>query len=711
MRSNRRAKPSSSSAAAKPSSSSSAAASSSSSASAAAKPVLDDAISKSNTESGLKQPVNYDSPLQNPNPNSGGDEAEWSYCTEEQLEEFLVLKLESIYKEAISKLVALGYSEDIALKAVLSNGHCYGGMDLLANILSNSLQALNSSNGDTKEFNTVFSDLKQLEKYALTGLVCLLQQIRPNLNKGQALCSLLMSDLHIGRASTIEIPEPNNGYPVPDVLASSAAVASDAAAHGGSINLADGVIAQSLFQGGLGFLGSGGGGQEINLNLQREIEFPERFDLSPSMKSLLKRNVAMFAAGYRANLKRSQTLPARDASGSAMSNLDSTAVSGDPNEKSGVGQCLDDQDIFKELVSKLCDLSLHEKGFVPEDQRDKVIIDLVCQIKDLEKQVEERREWAQQKAVQAARKLTSDMNELKTLRMAREEAQRLKQGKQSIDDATMKKLSEMESGLRHASVEVDRANVAVRTLEQENAEIRAEMEASKLSASETTTACKEVAKREKKLLKKLQTWEKQKAKLEKEIADENVKILQTQEELDQIRQSQKEAEIKWKEEMEAKEEAERLVEEVRRSKEADETNNKRRLEALRVKTELDFERYKDDVQRLEQELSRLQTSVKSAKLHSNASSGNKSEGPKTETIAKLLQQLDNLEGFSEENEVNGGRECIICKKGEVSVVFLPCTHQVMCASCSDEYGRNAQAACPCCRVLIQQRIHVFGASS
>ncbi|CAL0331203.1 unnamed protein product [Lupinus luteus] len=666
-----------------------------------AKPPPPSSSAKSKPKSGLKplkQPVNHDSPLKNPNPNTGSDEAEGSYCNEQQLEEFLVLKLEFIYNEAISKLVGLGYSEDIALKAILSNGHCYGGMDLLDNIVSNSLQVLTSSNGDTKESNIVFSDLKQLESYALTGLVCLLQQLRPNMSKGHALWCLLMSDLHIGKASTMEIPVPNvqyNDYDSdPDVPDSSAAVASDAASHGG-----------------WGFGGSRGGDTEIDLKLQREIEIPERFNLSPSLKSLLRKNVALFAAGYRANLKRSQTLPAKDTSGSgsAMANLDSTAVSGDPDEKSSVGQCPDGQNNIIDLVSKLCDLSLREKGVVAEDERDQVIVNLLCRIKDLEKQVEERKEWAQEKAVQAARKLTSDMTELKTLRLAKDEVQRLKQGKQSIDDTTMKKLSEMESGLRHASVEVDRANVAVRTLEQENAEIRAEMEASKLSASETTTACKEVLKREKKLLKKLQTWEKQKAKLEREIADEKVKILQTQEELDQIRQSQKEAEIKLKEEMEAKEEAVGLVEEVRRSKEADETNNKKRLEALRVKIEMDCQRYKDDVLRLEQELSRLQTCVKPAELQSNAS-GTKSEGLETETIDKLLQELDYL-GFSEKNEVKSGRECIMCKKGEVSVVFLPCAHQVMCASCGGEYGRNGEAVCPCCQVQIHQKIHVFGAAS
>lgn len=173
--------------------------------------------------------------------------------------------------------------------------------------------------------------------------------------------------------------------------------------------------------------------------------------------------------------------------------------------------------------------------------------------------------------------------------------------------------------------------------------------------------------------------------------------------------------VKWKEELKAKEEALVLVEEERRSKEAAESNNKRRIEALRLKIEIDFQRHKDDLLRLEQELSRLKASAQSAELHhqSSTSPTSNSEGtkPQRETIARLLQQLDNLDDFSDK-EVNSNRECIICMKDEVSIVFLPCAHQVMCASCSDEYGRKGgKAACPCCRVQIQQRIRVFGASS
>jgi chromosome segregation ATPase len=194
------------------------------------------------------------------------------------------------------------------------------------------------------------------------------------------------------------------------------------------------------------------------------------------------------------------------------------------------------------MLSKLQNLKLDEE-LVGEDQKDDMIVTLLQHIKDLDKQVKERKEWAHQKAMQAARKLSSDLTELKMLRMEREETQRLKKGKQTLEDSTAKRLSEMENALRKASGQVDWANAAVRRLETENAEIRAEMEASKLSASESVTTCLEVAKREKKCLKRLLAWEKQKTKLQAEIADEKEKIKELQQCLANIEHAQKEAEV------------------------------------------------------------------------------------------------------------------------------------------------------------------------
>ncbi|XP_044502731.1 MND1-interacting protein 1-like [Mangifera indica] len=686
-------------------------------------------ISKSILESGLK-PLSYHLRLNdstqnsNPNPDSGFEDHGWGYCTEEQLEEILLKNLEFLYNEAISKLVALGYDEDVALKAILKNGYCYGGMDVLTNILHNSLAYLNSSscgggnsnasNVNSEEPELVFNDLRQLEEYSLAGMVCLLQQVRPHLSKGDAMWCLLMSDLHVGRANTIEIPGTN-------VCSGTIPNNVDNAVNNGGVS---GVVAPALcrFHGGWGF--GNGGNSEFSVNgffsygaemaLPRDIECPKRFNLSPSMKSLLKRNVAMFAAGFRANSKQMQSQsPACITSGGDLS-----PVGSGPEllvEKCEESKNLKDPNGVDSVMSKFHDLNIDEHlEDVTEDQKDEMIVTLLDQVKELEKLVKERKEWAHQKAMQAARKLSNDLTELKMLRMEREETQRLKKGKQTLEDTTMKRLSDMENALRKASGQVDRANAAVRRLETENAEIRAEMEASKLSAAESVTTCLEVAKREKKCLKRLLAWEKQKANLHEEIGDEKEKIKELQQCLAHIQQDQKETESKWRQEQKAKELALAQVEEKRRSKEAAEASNKRKLEALRLKIEIDFQRHKDDLQRLEQEFSRLKASAESTEsIHqSTIFPLGKSERvkPEGETIARLLHELNELEDSSEK-EANHDRDCIICMKDEVSIVFLPCAHQVLCVSCSDNYRKKGKATCPCCRVPIEQRIRVFGAST
>ncbi|CAA0820509.1 RING/U-box superfamily protein [Striga hermonthica] len=653
-------------------------------------------------------------------PSSAFDDNGWGYCTEEQLEDILLKNLEYLYNDAVNKLVALGYNEEVALRAILRNGHCYGGMDVLTNILHNSLAYLNSGStpgsDEEDEPEPSFADLRQLEEYSLAGMVCLLQQVKPHLSKGDAMWCLLMSDLHVGRASMIEIPV----VPSPSGSTSGCEGALTGSVGDGPHSTGPVGVAPALcrFHGGWGF-GNGGtskfpanrmGGilsYASEMALQREIECPRRFNLSPSMRSLLKRNVAMFAAGFRANAKQfhsqSQACP---------SSLSGGIASGLPPPAGEETQHSNSLDVVNSVMSKFRDLNLDESTeHMALDQKDEMILSLVHQIKDLEKQVKERKEWAQQKAMQAARKLSHDLAELKMLRMERDEIQGLKKGTQTLEETTMKRLTDMEGALRMASSQVDRANAFVRKLETENAEIKAEMEASKLSASESVTTCLEVAKREKKCLKKLLAWEKQKAKVQEEIAAEKRRIMELELELAQVEVDTKAAEAKWRQEQKAKELALEQVEEERHLKEASEANNKRKLESLRLKIEIDFQRHKDDLQRLEQEYSRLKESSQSEDENQMNDSWTETVKPPKggETIARLLHELDQTQ---EEKSTCCDCECMICMKDEVSVVFLPCAHQVICASCNEGYGnRRNKAVCPYCRVPIEQRIRVYGASS
>lgn len=604
-----------------------------------------------------------------PNPNSNGfDESGWGYCTEEQLEEIVINNLDCVYKEAISRLVSLGYDDALALRAVLCNGHCYGAMDAVSNIMQNALAYLNTeaaaTAGDGDPPSRAFSDLRHLEEYSLAGMVCLLQQIRPDLSRGEAMWCLLMSGLHVSRASSIELPS----LSVPSNPQAASALG-------------------TTFTSDAAFPFAAGGGESVgaeptyvNGAAVQPSESMKRFDQNspPLLKSILKPHITEYCPQLKMQgMQRQQEVEeeAEDLVQSVLKRLEAMRIE-------------DEKYQDKEL----------------QDQKKEMIMDLIRQIHELEDQVKERKEWAQQKAMQAARKLSSDLHELRVLRMEREENQRDVKGKQVLEDSTMKRLSEMECALKKASGQVDRANAVVKKLETENAEIKAEMEASKLSASESITACMEVSKREKKCLKKLVAWEKQKEKMQEEIAENRKKIVQVQQQLAELQEATKQTEIKWRQEVKDREEALSVLEEERRTKDAAEANCRRRQEGLRQKIEIDFQRYKDDIHRLEEELFRRREVAAAARLIQSVDADEPK--PLAETNPKIL-----LSERRDSPQKSNHRICCLCRGNEVSVVFLPCAHQVLCYGCNEGHREKGSHTCPACKKHIEDRIHVYGASS
>ncbi len=181
--------------------------------------------------------------------------------------------------------------------------------------------------------------------------------------------------------------------------------------------------------------------------------------------------------------------------------------------------------------------------WVPRDKKDEMILKLVPRVRELQNQLQEWTEWANQKVMQAARRLSKEKAELKTLRQEKEEVERLKKEKQTLEENTMKKLSEMENALCKASGQVERANSTVRRLEVENAQLRQEMEAAKLRATESAASCDEVSKREKKTLIKVQSWEKQKALFQEELITEKRKVTQLLQELEQAKDLEEQLEV------------------------------------------------------------------------------------------------------------------------------------------------------------------------
>ncbi|KAJ7541259.1 hypothetical protein O6H91_10G051500 [Diphasiastrum complanatum] len=354
------------------------------------------------------------------------------------------------------------------------------------------------------------------------------------------------------------------------------------------------------------------------------------------------------------------------------------------------------------------------------DGKGQLVEELLNRVKDLEATLQERSKWAREKVAHAANRLIKDFSELKALRLEREEASRLRKEKEALEESSKKKISDMEIALRKTIGQAECTNAVVRRLEIENAEMRAEMEATKLSAAESAANDKVVAKREKKALKKEKSWETQRVKLQAEIALEKRKFMQSQLDVSQLKEEQQAAEVRWRQEVKEKQAAMNLAESERRAKEQVEAAAKKSEDSLRRKADADNCCHQDDIARLEDEIAHLSLTKDSSKqtlLLSEANLGVTSVSKYTQSMqelrninSRLLQELADVQSSSGQ-DLQRDRECVMCMSEERSVVFLPCAHQIVCVECNDSHKSQGMKDCPSCRTFIEQRIRVYGAKA
>ncbi|XP_061990135.1 putative E3 ubiquitin-protein ligase RF298 isoform X1 [Rosa rugosa] len=360
--------------------------------------------------------------------------------------------------------------------------------------------------------------------------------------------------------------------------------------------------------------------------------------------------------------------------------------------------------------------------WVPRDKKDEMILKLGPRVRDLQNQLQEWTEWANQKVMQAARRLGKDKAELKSLRQEKEEVERLKKEKLTLEENTMKKLAEMDNALSKASGQVEKANSAVRRLEVENAALRQEMEAAKLRAAESAASCQEVSKREKKTLMKFQSWEKQKALFSEELVTEKRKLKQLLQEIEQARDLKEQLEARWQQEEKSKEELLEQASSIRKEREQLEASAKSKEDQIKLKAENNLQKYKDDIQNLDKEISQLRLKSDSSKIAALRRGVDGSYASKVSDVENSLDQkgsqmpfisdvVKDLHDYSETGGVKRERECVMCLSEEMSVVFLPCAHQVVCRTCNELHEKQGMKDCPSCRSPIQWRISVRYARS
>ncbi|XP_047047088.1 MND1-interacting protein 1 [Lolium rigidum] len=605
-----------------------------------------------------------------PSAPASDDVSPWGRSTELELENRLHKRLEESYAAALAGLADLGYDEDTALRAVLRAGHCYGKLDdPVANIIANASAFL--SDPELAGGSGGFADLRRLEEYSLAGLVCLLQSSRPTLSRVEAMWCLLSNDLRLEQA----------------------------------INMGAAFTDKSPTDGLLPAATAPGQSGHCQYHATAATAEPQNhmFDPETFMRLAMRANsdsVAGVSSCVKTTWSRS-----------------SIAVP-DGQPKQSFAMKVSTEDLIESVAAELESLDIDKKDPPAEkpDPKNEMVRDLIKQTREMEELLKERKEWAQQKAVQAARKLGNDLTELRVLRMEREDSQRRNNDKQATENETSKRLAHLENELKKKSGLLDRSNASVQKLEMENAEIRAEMEAAKLSASETERQCQVLLRKEKKDNKKLDQWERQKAKLHEEITECKAKIAQADKELAGVNKSIKNMEVKIREDAKATEDNLALAEQERGKRESAKADADRRLEEIRRKTEVESQCYKDDLRRLQDELSRLQ---KSLGANGSMVPSTRSPAMADRNTGRAPKQANQRQPPPASNRLQEPpvqkpgrrRDCVICKKEEACVILLQCAHQVLCVGCNKQHEEKGLVRCPTCNAKIEERIRVFGASS
>ncbi|WOL15723.1 hypothetical protein Cni_G24504 [Canna indica] len=353
------------------------------------------------------------------------------------------------------------------------------------------------------------------------------------------------------------------------------------------------------------------------------------------------------------------------------------------------------------------------RDWVPEDKKDEMMLILVPLMHELQAQLQDWTDWAQQKVMQAARRLSKEKAELQSLRQEKEEVARLQKERHALEENTRKKLAEMELAISKASAQVERANAAARRLEFENTQLRLGMEAAKMHAAESAASCQEASRKEIRTLKMFQSWEKQQVLFQEELATEKHQLSQLQQQLEQVEELRDHSKARWKQEEKLKKEALAEANAERKEREQIETSAKSQENALRLEAENDLQRCKNDIRRLEQQIAQLRlvadsSNITALKWGTDKSYASRlSDGRKNINANILAKIIDSQESASE--EVQRERECVMCLSEEMSVVFLPCAHQVVCIKCNELHEKQGMKDCPSCRTPIQRRVLIRSA--
>ncbi|KAK1352600.1 putative E3 ubiquitin-protein ligase RF298 [Heracleum sosnowskyi] len=353
--------------------------------------------------------------------------------------------------------------------------------------------------------------------------------------------------------------------------------------------------------------------------------------------------------------------------------------------------------------------------YLPQNKRQELLLALVAKKEAQEKEIQHWSDWTTKMVRQAAQRLGKDKEELKALRQEKEEEEKLMKDKQILEENTMKRLAEMECALTNANRQTEMANSSVSKLEQKNLAMKQKLESAKLLALKSSEELQEAVLKEHATLKKVQLCDSEKEVLLENLKSYKNKGAKLNKDLKKAEVLCKQNEALWKQEEREKEKILAQASSVKKERERLEALSKEERRKIKQKADCELEKYKDNMKELEEQISKLRMDCESSRVaalreginrsyvsHPTGSNIPAKPGYLIPNVYKRLPVFQGMLPPSESVKANN-RECSMCMVEDISVIFLPCAHQVLCEECNERHEKDGATTCPICRALIQTR--------
>lgn len=170
----------------------------------------------------------------------------------------------------------------------------------------------------------------------------------------------------------------------------------------------------------------------------------------------------------------------------------------------------------------------------------------------------------------------------------------------------------------------------------------------------------------------------------------------------------------WKQEEREKEKILAQASSIRKERERLEALAKEERHKIRQKADCELQKLKNNMKDLEEQISKLRMEGESSRVAALREGINRSHGshptdgnfpakpgyliPNMYKRLPVFQEISRSESVREKN-----RECTMCMAEDISVIFLPCAHQVLCEECNERHEKEGVTTCPLCRTVIQTR--------